>query len=97
MSANQPDVQKLQTGVIVILVAVYILQMVTPLRLSIDTVVLLTAADSAARRGGLLHDGQPTQYPPGYPMLMAVLMRLGIAHVWVIVGVTVVCSLQAVK
>jgi len=53
MSANQPDVQKLQTGVIAILVAVYILQMVTPLRLSIDTFVLLTAADSAARRGGL--------------------------------------------
>ena len=97
MSANQPDVQKLQTGVIAILVAVYILQMVTPLRLSIDTFVLLTAADSAARRGGLLYDGQPTQYPPGYPMLMAVLMRLGIAHVWVIVGVSVVCSLQAVK
>ena len=89
MSANQPDVQKLQTGVIVILVAVYILQMVTPLRLSTDTVVLLTAADSAARGGGFLYHGNSTQYPPGYPMLIAVLMRLGIARVWVIVGVSV--------
>jgi hypothetical protein len=31
MNANPPDVQKLQIGVIVILVAVYILQIVTPL------------------------------------------------------------------
>ena len=89
MSANQPDVQKAQIGIIVGLVAVYILQMVTPLRLSVDTVVLLSAADSAARGGGLLYHGHPTQNPPGYPMLIAVLMRLGIAHVWLIVGISV--------
>jgi len=89
MSANQPDFQKAQVGVIVILAAVYILQIATPLRLSTDTVVLLSSAESAARGGGLLYQGHPTQYPPGYPTLIAALMRLGIAHVWLIVGISV--------
>ena len=89
MSANQPDFQKAQIGVIVILAVVYILQILTPLRLSVDTVVLLSAAESAARGSGLLYQGHATQYPPGYPMLIAALMRLGIAHVWLIVGLSV--------
>ena len=91
MNAKQPDVQKkLRIGIIVVLAAVYLLQIVcTPLRLSIDTVVLLSAAESAARGEGLLYHGHLTQYPPGYPILIAVLMRLGIAHVWLIVGISV--------
>jgi len=89
MTAHQPDVQKLQIGIIVILVIVYIVQIVTPLRLSTDTVVLLSVAESAARGGGLLYHGHPSQYPPGYPLLIAALMRVDIANGWVIVGVSV--------
>jgi hypothetical protein len=89
MSAYQPDVQKVQIGVVLFLAAVYIVQMVTPLRLSTDTVVLLSAAKSAARGGGLLYHGRPTQYPPAYPLFIAALMRLGVANVGVIVGLNV--------
>ena len=93
MSANQPSVQKFQIGILLVLAIVYSLQIFTPLRLSTDTIVLLSAAQSAAHGGGLLYHGQPTQYPPGYPMLMAALLRLGIGHVWLIVGISMVSLL----
>ena len=34
--------------------------------------------------------GQKTVFPPGYPVLLAFLMRLGIATPWVIVGLNLV-------
>jgi hypothetical protein len=79
-----------QLGVILILVAIYFLQVATPLRLHPDTVVLLSIAETAERGGGYLYHGQRTVFPPGYPMLLAFLIRVDLAHVWVIVGINVV-------
>jgi hypothetical protein len=82
-------VVKAQLGVILILVAVYFLQAATPLRLHPDTVVLLSVAETAEHGGGFLYHGQPTVFPPGYPTLLALLIRLNLAHVWVIVSLNV--------
>jgi hypothetical protein len=49
-------------------------------------VILLSEADSAAHNGGFLFHGRITLYPPGYPALLAFLLRMGIAHTWVIVA-----------
>jgi hypothetical protein len=46
--------------------------------------------ESAAQGGGFLNDGQKTLFPPGYPALLAVLLRIGFAHPWVIVGLNMV-------
>src|SRR5579862_4317463 len=67
----------------------YLFQMVTPLRLDADTVVLLSVADSVAHGGGFLIHGRPTVFPPGYPAFVALLQRLGFAHNWVFVGFNV--------
>jgi hypothetical protein len=46
--------------------------------------------ESAAHGGGFLDSGQKTVFPPGYAALLAVLLRVGLAHPWVIVGLNVV-------
>ena len=46
--------------------------------------------ESAAHGGGFLDSGRETVFPPGYPALLAILLRLGLAHSWVIVGLNVV-------
>jgi hypothetical protein len=46
--------------------------------------------ESAAHGGGFVDSGQKTVFPPGYPALLAVLMRVGLAHPWAIVGLNVV-------
>jgi hypothetical protein len=84
------NVVKAQLGVILILVVIYFLQVVTPLRLHPDTVILLSVAETAERGGGYLYHGQPTVFPPGYPALVAFLIRVSLAHVWVIVSINVV-------
>jgi hypothetical protein len=48
------------------------------------------AAEAAEHGGGFLYHGQPTVFPPGYPALLALLMRLHLAYVWVIVCLSVV-------
>ena len=83
------NVVKAQLAIIVILVAVYFLQVATPLRLHPDTVVLLSVAETAAHGGGYLYHGQPTVFPPGYPTLLAFLIKVNLARVWVIVGLNV--------
>lgn len=87
--APRTDLAKMQLGVLLILVAVYFLQAATPFRLHPDTIVFLSTAETAARGGGFLYHGQPTVFPPGYPALLALLIRLHLAHVWVIVSVSV--------
>lgn len=74
-------------GVIFLLAVCYLAQIFTPLRLSYDAEILLSMAESAAQGRGFLDNGQPTVHPPGYPALLAVLLKAGIAHPWVIVGV----------
>lgn len=57
-------------------------QWATPLRLHNDTIVFINMAESAVRGGGFLEHGQTTHFPPGYPAMLAALMKLGIFHVW---------------
>lgn len=83
-------VVKAQLGVVVVLVGVYFLQLATPLRLHPDTVALLSVAETAAHGGRYLLHGHPTVFPPGYPALLAFLIKLNLAHVWVIIGINVV-------
>jgi len=73
-------------SVILILALAYLVQAATPLRLHPDTVVLLSVADSVAHGGGFLFHGQPTVFPPGYPAFVALLLKLGLAHNWVLIG-----------
>jgi hypothetical protein len=40
-------------------------------------------AESAAHGGGFLDDGEKSVFPPGYPAMLAFLLRLGLAHPWV--------------
>jgi len=72
--------------ILALLAVCYSAQIFTPLRLNNDAVILLSAADSAAHNGGFLFHGRSTLYPPGYPALLASLLRMGIAHTWVIVA-----------
>ena len=68
----------------------FVLQVFSPLRLNTDAIVLLSMGESAAHGGGFLDSGQKSVFPPGYPALLAVLLRVGLAHPWVIVGLNVV-------
>ncbi len=79
-----------QLGVILILVAVYFLQSATPLRLHPDSVVMLSVAETAEHGGGFLFHGQRTVFPPGYPALVSILIKLNLAHVWVLVSINVI-------
>ena len=58
----------------------YLPLLLSPLRLTFDAVVLLSIADSAAHGHGFFDEGMPTVYPPGYPAMVAALLRMGIAH-----------------
>ena len=80
----------LYEAVILGLMAGYVAQMFTPLRLHPDTVVLLSMAESSIHGGGFLFHGKATVFPPGYPALMATLLRLNLAHPWVIAGLNLV-------
>lgn len=88
--ASRDKLVTVQLGVILILASVYFLQAATPLRLHPDTVVFLLVAEAAERGGGFLYHGQPTVFPPGYPALLALLIRAHLAHVWVVVTLSVV-------
>ena len=76
---------RLSQGLLLLLAICFVLQIFSPLRLNTDAIVLLSMADSAAHGGGFLDSGQKTVFPPGYPELLALLLRLGLAHPWVIV------------
>jgi hypothetical protein len=75
---------------LLLLTLCYVLQVFTPLRLNNDAIALLSMGESAARGGGFLDDGQKTVFPSGYPALLAVLLKAGFAHPWVIVGLNMV-------
>ena len=77
-------------ALLLVLAFCFVLQVVSPLRLNTDAIVLLSMGESGAHGGGFLDDGQKTVFPPGYPALLAVLLSLGLAHSWVIVGLNMV-------
>jgi hypothetical protein len=66
-------------ALLAILVAAYLLQLATPLRLNTDSYRLLSMAVSAAEGRGFLVDGRPDQYPLGYPLVVLGLLRMGLA------------------
>src|SRR5437899_7339924 len=83
------NVERAQLGIVFILASFYFLQAATPLRLHPDAVVLLSVAETVDHGGGYLYHGRTTVFPPGYPSLLALLIRLHLAHVWVIVSLNV--------
>uniref|UniRef100_Q02CJ5 Glycosyltransferase RgtA/B/C/D-like domain-containing protein n=1 Tax=Solibacter usitatus (strain Ellin6076) TaxID=234267 RepID=Q02CJ5_SOLUE len=82
-------VRRVQAGCILVLIALYLVQTATPLRLHPDTVIMFSIAETAEQGGGYLFHGKHTVFPPGYPTLLAFLIRLHMAHVWVIVALNV--------
>jgi hypothetical protein len=77
---------RIARGAVVVLALAYLVQAATPLRLHADSIVLLSLAENAAHGGGFLYYGHTTVYPPGYPAVVAVLLRLGLPYVWALIG-----------
>jgi hypothetical protein len=81
---------KVQIAVLSLLAILYLLQMFSPLRLHDDTLRLLSMAESASEGSGFLDHGQATLFPPGYPALVVLLIKLHLAHAWALVGLNLV-------
>ena len=70
---------RLATLLLVIVALAYCLQVVSPLRINTDAYRLLSMAVSASEGNGYLVDGQPDQFPNGYPFLVKIMLMAGIA------------------
>ena len=79
-----PRADRIYVAIFALLAVCYLAQIFTPLRVNDDAVTLLSEAESVAHHNGFLSDGQVTLYPPAYPALLASLLRMGVAHAWVI-------------
>ncbi len=78
-------------GLLILLAFCFVIQVFSPLRLNTDAIVLLSMGESAAHGNGFVGDsGQTTVFPPGYPALLAVMLKLGLAHSWAIIGLNIV-------
>jgi hypothetical protein len=73
---------KLVAVAVALLAFTYLLQAPSPLRLNGDSIVLLSMGASAADGHGFLYRGEATHFPTGYPAMVAVLDRLGLASSW---------------
>ena len=78
-------------ALLVLIVILYALQLFSPLRLNGDATALLTIAESGAAGTGFLLDGQKTQFPPGYPAAVAVLLRAHVFGSATLMGLTFLC------
>jgi hypothetical protein len=72
-------------AVIAALAAGLVAQSVGPMRLNTDAITVLSIGDSVATGRGFAENGHPTAFPPGYPVVLAGLLRIGLAHGWVLV------------
>ncbi len=90
MIIADPVRYRFSQGLLLLLAICFVLQIFSPLRLNTDATVLLSMGESAAQGGGFSDGGQKTVFPPGYPTLLAILLREGLAHSWVIIGLNVV-------
>ena len=90
--ARRRDRVKLRAAqaLLTILAISFLLQIFTPLRLNTDAVTLLSMADSASHGNGFLEDGEKSVFPPGYPAMLLVLLKLRVAHPWVLVGLNMI-------
>jgi hypothetical protein len=73
---------RLVWAVVICLAATYLLQMFSPLRLNGDATVFLSLGDSVASGHGFLYHGAPTQFPPGYPLMLGFLNAMQIGYSW---------------
>jgi len=69
---------------------VYLLQLFSPLRLTTDSVVLLSMAESFLNGHGFLYKGLPTHFPSGYPALLAFLDFIGFGFSWAFIAANLV-------
>jgi hypothetical protein len=91
LAATTGEVVNLRAKILLTILTIgFLLQIFTPLRLNTDAVTLLSMADSAAHGSGFLDDGEKSVFPPGYPAVVAVLLRSGLAHPWVIVSLNMI-------
>jgi hypothetical protein len=75
--------------------ALYAIQLWTPLRLTGDSIELLSVASSASEGHGFLNHGEKTHYFPGYPLMVVGLERAGAAHSWGFVGLNALFMILA--
>lgn len=70
---------QLATLLLIFIAIAYGLQVVSPLRINTDAYRLLSMAVSSSDGNGYLVDGQPDQFPNGYPFLVKIMLMAGIA------------------
>jgi hypothetical protein len=71
---------------LVLIAIAYGLQVASPLRINTDSYRLLSMALSAAEGQGYLVEGQPDQFPNGYPYLVKVCLEAGVANSAALIG-----------
>jgi len=74
-----------------LLVAGYLLQLFSPLRVNTDSYRLLSMAISAETGQGYLVDGHSDQYPIGYPFLIKTLLHYGLGSSMVLIFLNLLC------
>src|SRR5437868_14658045 len=79
---------------LVVCYAIYLVQVFGPLRISSDSIEYLSIAASAMDGKGFRFLGNPTQHPPGYPAMIAMLELMRMARPWGLVGLN--CALLLV-
>jgi hypothetical protein len=77
---------RLEQWILLAVCLVYLAQLWSPLRLTGDSIGLLSIASSAADGHGFLDHGQKSHYLPGYPAMVIGLERAGAGHPWGLVG-----------
>jgi hypothetical protein len=77
---------RLPCWALLVVCLLYVVQLWSPLRLTGDSIELLSMASSAADGHGFLDHGRKTHYPPGYPAMVVCLDRVGVARAWSLVG-----------
>ena len=60
----------------------YLLQSFTPIRLTEDAIIYLTVANSAIDGQGFTYQGALTSSPLGYPVIVVLLAKVGLARSW---------------
>jgi hypothetical protein len=78
--------RRLLTAALAAIALAYLVQLPTPLRLHNDTVVLVSLGESLARGTGFLYHGSGSHYSPGYPAIVALLIKTGTFRVWTAVA-----------
>lgn len=89
MTENRRSVHLALACALCIVFLGYLLQSLTPIRLSSDAVTYLRMARSAAEGHGFLREYRLAYYPAGYPALIAGLVKFHIAHSWTLIALNV--------